>query len=393
MAVIGPPVGTIVDLVLGAAGVVFLGAGGYLLVLALAALRYKTLRPPSRPTVAWCVLVPAHNEADLIERCVASLAAQTYPERELRDRRHRRQLHRRHRRPRPAGRRPGPGPHRTRSPGQGPGAAVGDGHRSSAATRRPMPSSSSTPIPSPTPECSPVCARDGTRRAGGPGRVPRAPGDASTKTDLRAAAFMLVPPRSASRAGRCSACPCNLVGNGMLFTRDLLRRASVERVHERRGSRVLGAAATRRDPARVRRLRDRRGADPDLRPQRAHPARTVGGRPGARDPQRRHRSSCVRSSCENKGSRFDALVDLLVPPLGLLAVGAFGGLVVAALLAACRGRVRVARRSRGSLTLVRDRRLRAHRPARRACTRRRCTARCSSPRSSSSRKCSGRPRC
>ncbi|MGZ4665313.1 MAG: glycosyltransferase family 2 protein, partial [Frankiaceae bacterium] len=61
-------------------GVVAAALGGYLVTLAVAALdnRAGTLRKEP-PHARLAVLVPAHNEADLIGRCVSSLDRQTYP--------------------------------------------------------------------------------------------------------------------------------------------------------------------------------------------------------------------------------------------------------------------------------------------------------------------------
>jgi hypothetical protein len=66
-------------LVFAAAGLPALGAALYLLVLALAS--FRRLPGPALPE-GWpllAVLVPAHDEQDLVGRCVASLAAQRYP--------------------------------------------------------------------------------------------------------------------------------------------------------------------------------------------------------------------------------------------------------------------------------------------------------------------------
>ncbi len=61
-----------------------LGAAGalttlYLLLLAVAALFYRSGTPTATPTQRLLVVVPAHNEADLIGRCVRSLRDQDYP--------------------------------------------------------------------------------------------------------------------------------------------------------------------------------------------------------------------------------------------------------------------------------------------------------------------------
>jgi GT2 family glycosyltransferase len=72
-----------------AVGVAFLLLGivpallaGYQLVLAVAAFFHRPPAPSdARPHTSVVVLVPAHDEAALIARCVASLLAQTYPAR------------------------------------------------------------------------------------------------------------------------------------------------------------------------------------------------------------------------------------------------------------------------------------------------------------------------
>jgi 1,2-diacylglycerol 3-beta-glucosyltransferase len=54
-------------------------AGVYLLTLAAAAWRYREPEVAHEPRSRVVVLVPAHDEADFIGRCVASLARQDYP--------------------------------------------------------------------------------------------------------------------------------------------------------------------------------------------------------------------------------------------------------------------------------------------------------------------------
>ncbi|TMC09487.1 MAG: glycosyltransferase [Chloroflexi bacterium] len=65
-------------IVLAAAGLPFAAAGLYLLVLALAS--FRRVRAPRRadPPPRLAVLVPAHDEEELIARCVESLLAQDY---------------------------------------------------------------------------------------------------------------------------------------------------------------------------------------------------------------------------------------------------------------------------------------------------------------------------
>jgi exopolysaccharide biosynthesis WecB/TagA/CpsF family protein len=60
-------------------GVPAMVAGLYLLVLALASFSYRESSDGGVATARLAVLVPAHNEADLIRRCVESLLNQDYP--------------------------------------------------------------------------------------------------------------------------------------------------------------------------------------------------------------------------------------------------------------------------------------------------------------------------
>jgi hypothetical protein len=66
-------------IVLAAAALPFAGAGVYLLVLALASFRRVPAKGVAVPAARLAVLVPAHDEEELVGRCVASLLAQTYP--------------------------------------------------------------------------------------------------------------------------------------------------------------------------------------------------------------------------------------------------------------------------------------------------------------------------
>jgi 1,2-diacylglycerol 3-beta-glucosyltransferase len=69
----------VVGIVLAAAGLPFAGAGLYLLVLALASFRRRPAKPAVATLARLAVLVPAHDEEQLVGRCVASLRAQTHP--------------------------------------------------------------------------------------------------------------------------------------------------------------------------------------------------------------------------------------------------------------------------------------------------------------------------
>jgi 1,2-diacylglycerol 3-beta-glucosyltransferase len=66
-------------LILALAGVPFLAAALYLLLLAVASMRRGLAPVEGRPRVRLVVLVPAHDEAPLIGRCVSSLLEQDYP--------------------------------------------------------------------------------------------------------------------------------------------------------------------------------------------------------------------------------------------------------------------------------------------------------------------------
>jgi 1,2-diacylglycerol 3-beta-glucosyltransferase len=69
----------VLGLLIGLAGVPAAAAGCYLLTLALASFRRQ--RPPrtADPAPRLAVLVPAHDEEELVGRCVTSLREQTYP--------------------------------------------------------------------------------------------------------------------------------------------------------------------------------------------------------------------------------------------------------------------------------------------------------------------------
>lgn len=66
------------EAILLAIGCVVAAAGLYLLILALAAFAHRPSPLPRDPATRLAVLVPAHNESDLIERCLSSLAHQDY---------------------------------------------------------------------------------------------------------------------------------------------------------------------------------------------------------------------------------------------------------------------------------------------------------------------------
>ncbi len=72
---------TVLALLLGTPGVVLAGFSLYLLTLALASITYRQSAISHRkpPASRLAVLIPAHNEESLVGRCVESLIRQTYP--------------------------------------------------------------------------------------------------------------------------------------------------------------------------------------------------------------------------------------------------------------------------------------------------------------------------
>jgi 1,2-diacylglycerol 3-beta-glucosyltransferase len=66
-------------IVLVAAALPFAGASLYLVALAVASFRRAPATPSAAPRARLAVLVPAHDEEELVGRTVASLRAQTYP--------------------------------------------------------------------------------------------------------------------------------------------------------------------------------------------------------------------------------------------------------------------------------------------------------------------------
>src|SRR4029077_11981576 len=74
-----PLVGTALALLATALGSILAMAGLYLLGLTAAAAAYRTTAIPGSPRSRLVILVPAHDEASTIVRCVASLAREVYP--------------------------------------------------------------------------------------------------------------------------------------------------------------------------------------------------------------------------------------------------------------------------------------------------------------------------
>ncbi|MGZ6641608.1 MAG: glycosyltransferase family 2 protein [Solirubrobacteraceae bacterium] len=302
----------------------------YLVVVAVAALRYRAEPPPGEPTARVVVLVPAHDEADLIARCVASLRAQRYPADAFEvvvvadnctdD---------------------------TAARAEQAGARVlvrdePDARGKGRALRWAMDRVLSAADP---PDAVVVVDADsvaepsflgvlvGRFEAGA--RAVQAESllaeDGTQRTALRAAAFLLI--NRVRPAGRhVLGLPCSLCGNGMLLARELLeehpwqafsatedleyaiqlRRAGVAPVHGG-GSILVSASAPSAAAQREQQLRWEGG--------KAHLARAFVPR------------LVMQALRERRLLLVDAAFELALPPLGLLAAAATGGLAAGVVLA------------------------------------------------------------
>ena len=317
-------------IVLAAAGLPFAAAGIYLLVLALASFRRV---PPDRlvaPAARLAVLVPAHDEEELVGRCVASLRAQTYPASGCRivviadncaD--------------------------RTAEVARGAGAEVlerrddrrGKGHalrwamdRLLAGTEPPdavvVVDADSVAEPELLVHLAAALAR-GAGAAQAEYLV--LDDDASTRSRLVAAAFLLF--HRVRLGGRAAlGLPASLVGNGMLFSRQLLERhpwnafTGVEDIEYTIELRLAGVRPRFVPAARL------VGPVPHgYRGMRGQRLRWEGGRwhvVRTRLPQ------LLGHALRRDPGVLDAALDLAVPPLGLLVIGTLaGGAVTAAAVA------------------------------------------------------------
>jgi cellulose synthase/poly-beta-1,6-N-acetylglucosamine synthase-like glycosyltransferase len=307
-------------------------AAAYLLVLAVAALappgrrRAASHLPGPCPTVA--VVVPAHNEADYIERCIASLRAQSYP-------------HDRYEILVVADNCTDDTALRARHAGasvlvRACTTARGKGHALAFAMGQLL-TSASPPDAFVVVDADSVaepallsglvrCMVEGAEAVQGEYLV--LPEAGSARDDLRSAAFLLF--HTARFAGRAAlGLPCSLVGNGMLFTRGLLERqpwtsfSMAEDLEYTIGLRLAGVRPAFARGAVVRGPVAASGRNADV--QRA---RWEGGR------LRIARTALPRLLGQILGRRrwslVDVAVDLAVPPLGLLAAIALSGTLAAA---------------------------------------------------------------
>ncbi len=315
--------GWIAGVVLIALGSTVAAGGLYLLTLAVAALARRPATPRSTSTARLAVLVPAHNEADLIERCMTSLTSQDYPVERFEviviadnctD--------------------------ATPELARAAGARVlirdaPDARGKGQALRWAMDRILAEPLP---PDAFVVVDADSVadRRLlthlaahfeNGAEAVqaeylvlddPRSP-----RVQLRAVAFLLF--HGARFAGRAALrLPCNLVGNGMLFSRPLIERypwnafTGAEDLEYSCNLRLAGVGPVFAESARV------RGPVPDSgRSAQVQRERWEGGRIHV------VRTALPRLLREivlrRRLSLVDMAVDLVVPPLGLLSVAALTG--------------------------------------------------------------------
>jgi cellulose synthase/poly-beta-1,6-N-acetylglucosamine synthase-like glycosyltransferase len=326
----------VVLLIFALAGLAAAGAGLYLVVLAFASIGRRPFEAaPPRSRIA--VLVPAHNEAALVGRCVTSLREQSYPadlfeivviaDNCTDDTAARAAL---------AGAtvvvRTDPD-----APGKGPALRWAmDG-----LLRR-------------DPELAGLAVVDADSVAdpdlltGLVGRLERGASvvqaeylgrneDGSTKSELRAAAFLLF--HRVRFGGRAVlGLPCHLVGNGMLFSREVLGEhpwdafSSAEDLEYSVDLRLAG-------------VRPVYAGDARLAAPVAGRGRAAAGRGRAAEIQRLRweggRFHVVRTRLprllaamigRRRWSLFDAAVDLAVPPLGLLAAGSLLGTTLGVVL-------------------------------------------------------------
>jgi exopolysaccharide biosynthesis WecB/TagA/CpsF family protein len=303
----------------------------YLLVLAFAAIFHRPAAPSGRPVTNLAVLVPAHDEAPLVARCVRSLLEQDYP---------------------PALRRliviADNCTDTTAEVAAAAGAEVwprsDPGARGKGqALRWAMDRLLSGPEP---PDAVVVVDADSVAEPGllaGLAAAARAGHDAvqaeylvleesgSSRERLLAAAFLLF--HRVRFGGRAAlGLPGALVGNGMLFTRRLLERqpwsafSGVEDLEQTIRLRLAGVPVHFAGDARVRGPMAG-GARADRRQR----MRWEGGRFHVV----RNRLPALLGAAVRRrdAGLLDAAFDLAIPPLGLLAMASLAGTAVAALLA------------------------------------------------------------
>ena len=313
-------------IVLALAGLPFAGAGLYLLVLALASFRHPPAASSVVPLPRLVVLVPAHDEEELVGRCVASLRAQTYPRSRFRvvviadncadgtaD----------------VARAAGAEVLERRDDRRGKGYALRwamDRLLAEAAPPNAVVVVDADSIAEPGLLTHLAAALGGGADAAQAEYLVLA-GDSSVRSRLVAAAFLLF--HRVRLGGRAAlGMPASLVGNGMLFSRRLLETqpwnafTGVEDLEYTIELRLAGV--------RPRYVPEARLAGPvpqGYRGMRGQRLRWEGGRwhvVRTRLPQ------LLGHALRRDPGVLDAAVDLAVPPLGLLAMGTAAGVVVSA---------------------------------------------------------------
>ena len=284
------------------------------------------------PGLRVVVLVPAHDEAATSNAASSTLREQDYPSELYEIVVDRRQLQRRHRGDR-CRRAASPCWSGTIPPPLG-RAARCDG-RSTCCSRRDPTSMPSMVVDADSVAephlVSGLAARLAERSGRRAGRVPRAA--RRRRSSIRAAVGLdvAVPPGPFRRSGRARpAVPSRRERHGVQPA--AARGAPLGRVHERGRPRVVSGPASGRRPARSsRRMRSLRApiakGGAAARTQRI---RWEGGR-APRDPHAGAASCCAPCGTAT-GRSLDAVVELLVPPLGVLAVGSVVGAAAAAVL-------------------------------------------------------------
>jgi 1,2-diacylglycerol 3-beta-glucosyltransferase len=330
---LGSPGGALLTFPVTLVGALAALAGTYLAVLAVAALFYReTPNPSAQPHSRLVVLVPAHNEADLIARCIASLFEQTYPRTlydvvviadNCTD--------------------------DTALIAERAGAQVmvrnePDLRGKGRALRWAMDQLLGRDTP---PDAIGVVDADSVAApdllAGLVGRLELGADavqaeylvlaeESSAAAELRAAAMLLF--HRVRFSGRAAlGLPCNLVGNGMLFSRALLEKhpwnafSSAEDLEYSIELRMDGVRPVFAGSALVRAPVLTSGPAAEVQRRRWE---------GGRLHVVRSRLAPLVAACvlERRGSLVDAAVDLAVPPLGLLALAGLGGSALTAALAA-----------------------------------------------------------
>jgi cellulose synthase/poly-beta-1,6-N-acetylglucosamine synthase-like glycosyltransferase len=309
-------------------------AGAYLDILAAAASHAPARAPDAPPTSRLAILVPAHNEADYIGRCVESLRAQNYPEHLFRivviadncsD--------------------------ETAAIAASGGASVFVRERPDApgkgqALRWAMDQLMDAPD---GPDAIVVVDADTVAEAGMlralvaelergatvvQGEYLALDDDTSPAATLRAVGFLLF--HKVRFSGRAAlGLPCSLVGNGMLFSRQVLEEvpwsafSSVEDLDYTIDLRLAGHRPVYASDARLRAPLAAGG-----RAERGQRLRWEGGRfHVVRTRLPKLLGQIVR---EQRWSLLDAAVDLMVPPLGVLTVIAVAGTAIS-VVAVARG--------------------------------------------------------